>query len=51
MARTKQKSPSQELMGVDENPIATFMKKKTLGVPHWGWLTALAAVGLFHISK
>lgn len=46
MARTKQTT----LVGA-ENPIAVFMKKKTLGVPNWGWLTAAACVGLFHISK
>jgi hypothetical protein len=45
MARTK-----QTLLGT-ENPIAVFMNKKTVGVPNWAWLTALAAVGLFHISK
>lgn len=50
MARTK--TTQIQVAGLGEsNPIAEFMKKKTLGVPRWGWLTALACVGLFHISK
>lgn len=48
MARTKQTA----LAAIDDTTaIADFFKKKTLGVPRWGWLTALACVGLFHISK
>jgi hypothetical protein len=35
----------------NESAIAVFMKKKTLGVPRWALLTALACAGLFHISK
>lgn len=59
---TKTKGSSQEMVfgdgraivvrGADgESAFTAFMKKKTLGVPHWGWGLALAAVGLFHINK
>jgi hypothetical protein len=47
----KGKGTSQELTGSEQNVLSEFFKKKTLGVPRWGWLTALACVGLFHISK
>lgn len=50
------KGSSQELMRVGASDdistrLARIAQNKTLGVPNWAWVTAVACIGLFHISK